>query len=96
MARDSTTNAKFPAFGTNGWTVRVLSQPVGTNALPGLAVGTKVPVSFMSGQAVVSLKNTAPVAGNTYTMSFGLYDQNGKRVKNEQGPVTTTVTLNTL
>jgi len=95
MARDSTTKAKFPAFGNNGWTVRVLSQPVGTNALPGLAVGTKVPVSFMNGQAVMSLKNTEPVAGNTYTLSFGLYDQNGKRVKNAQGPVTTTVTLMT-
>lgn len=95
MAKDSTTQAMFPAFGTDGWTVRVLSQPVGTKALPGLKAGTTVPVSFMNGQAIVSLKNTLPVAGNTYTLAFGLYDQAGKRVKTAQGPVTATVTLTT-
>lgn len=95
MAQDSTTQAMFPAFGTDGWTVRVLSQPTGTKALPGLVAGTAVPVSFMNGQAIVSLKNTLPVAGNTYTLAFGLYDQAGKRVKTAQGAVTATVTLTT-
>lgn len=95
MAQDSTTQAMFPAFGTDGWTARVLSQPAGTKALPGLVAGTAVPVSFMNGQAIVSLKNTLPVAGNTYTLAFGLYDRAGKRVKTAQGPVTATVTLTT-
>jgi hypothetical protein len=93
MAQDSVSQAMFPAFGTNGWTVKVLSQPAGTKALPGLKAGTAAPVSFLNGQARVSLTNASPVSGTTYTLAFGLYDQTGKPVKNSQGRITATMTL---
>jgi len=73
MARDTTTQATFPAFGTTGWTVKVvknLSTALG-NPLPGM-LGKSFPVSYLSGQAQVPLAGSAPVTGNTYTVTLQL------------------------
>jgi len=80
MARDTSTNAVFPAVGTTNWTVRVAN---GTT-LPSLAVGTKFPVSFLSGQAQVPLSGSAPVKGNTYTVALQLFNGNNKPVGSPQ------------
>lgn len=70
MARDTTTQAAFPAFGSKNWTVKVVGGP--GKALPGM-LGKSFPVSYLSGQAQVPLAGAAPVSGNTYTVNLQLY-----------------------
>jgi len=70
MARDTTTQATFPAFGSKNWTVKVVNGP--GKPLPGM-LGSS-PVSYLSGQAQVPLAGSAPVKGNTYTVNLQLYN----------------------
>lgn len=80
MATDRNTSAVFPAVGTSGWMVKVAN---GTT-LPSLPVGTSFPVSFLSGQAQVSLSASAPVKGNTYTVALQLFNGNNQPVGSPQ------------
>jgi hypothetical protein len=68
MAQDTKTQAAFPAFGSKNWTVKVVGGP--GKALPGM-LGS-FPVSYLSGQAQVTLAGSAPVTGNTYTVNLQL------------------------
>ena len=89
MAQDTKTQAAFPAFGTTGWTVKVVANP-GTalgKALPGM-MGKSFPVSYLSGQAQVPLLGSAPVKGNTYTVNLQL--MNGSTAVG--GPQSVTIT----
>ena len=71
MAQDTKTQAAFPAFGSKNWTVKVVGGP--GKALPGM-LGKSFPVSYLSGQAQVTLAGSAPVTGNTYTVNLQLYN----------------------
>jgi len=70
MAKDTKTNAVFPAFGSKNWSVKVVGGP---NPLPGM-LGKSFAVSYLSGQAQVSLKDASPTPGTTYTVNLQLYN----------------------